>query len=65
MRSANHSYINGIETTKGSTNIIELELTDFKSGNYNGGITYNPSEKRWINLLQQQELRKNINKCLL
>ena len=58
MRSANHSYINGIETTKGSTNIIELELTDFKSGNYTGGIIYNPTEKRWINLLQQQELRK-------
>jgi hypothetical protein len=48
---ANHSYINGIETTKGSKNVIELELTDFKSGNYSGGITYNPTEKRWINLL--------------
>ena len=58
MRSANHSYINGIETTKGSTNIIELELTDFKSGNYSGGIIYNPTEKRWINLLQTQELRR-------
>lgn len=58
MRSANHTFINGIETTKGSTNVIELELTDFKSGDYTGGIIYNPSEKRWINLLQQQELKK-------
>jgi hypothetical protein len=58
MRSANHSFINGIETTKGSTNIIELELTDFKSGDYTGGVIYNPSEKRWINLLQQQELKR-------
>ena len=58
MTSANHSYINGIETTKGSTNIIELELTDFNGGNYTGGIIYNPTEKRWTNLLQQKELKK-------
>jgi len=55
-RSANHSYINGIETTSGSLNVFELEITDFKSGSYEGGVIYNPSEKRWLNLVEQANL---------
>jgi hypothetical protein len=58
--SANHSFINGVETSKGSLNVYELSITDFKSGSYEGGIIYSPNEKRWLNMDQQKEL-KNIN----
>ena len=56
QKSGNHSFINGIETTKGSNNATELEITDFKSGEYVGGIIYTPASKRWINLTQKEEL---------
>ena len=55
-RSANHQFINGIETTTGSLNVFELEITDFKSGSYEGGVIYNPTEKRWLNLVEQANL---------
>jgi len=58
MRSANHTYINGVETTAGSVEQTEFEVTDFKAGSYNNGIIYQPSEKRWINMLQRSELRR-------
>jgi hypothetical protein len=56
QKSANHSFINGVETTKGSANVTELEITDFKSGEYSGGIIYTPTSKRWINLNHKEEL---------
>jgi len=55
-RSANHKFINGVETTAGSLNVFELEITDFKSGEYEGGVIYNPTEKRWLNLVEQANL---------
>ena len=61
-RSSNHSFVNGLETTKGSKNVSELEITDFKAGDYEGGVIYNPTEKRWLNMVQQTELsRISIN----
>jgi hypothetical protein len=61
-RSSNHSFVNGLETTKGSKNVSELEITDFKAGDYEGGVIYNPTEKRWLNMVQQKELsRISIN----
>ena len=58
MRSANHTYINGVETTAGSVEQTEFEVTDFKAGSYNNGVIYQPTEKRWINMLQRTELRR-------
>lgn len=58
--SANHSYENGNETVSGSSNIVELEISDFKSGNPVPGIIYTPSYPRWINMRNQTELT-NIN----
>jgi len=57
-RSATHRYVNGNETTIGSLSVIELEVTDFKAGNYEGGVIYNPLEKRWLNMVQQSALTK-------
>jgi hypothetical protein len=57
--SANHSFITGVESSKGSLNVYELSITYFKSGSYDSGIIYSPSEKRWLNMDQQKEL-KNI-----
>lgn len=54
--SGNHSYKNGNETVSGSSSIVELELSDFKSGNPIPGIIYTPAYPRWINMRQQNEL---------
>jgi hypothetical protein len=54
--SGNHSYINGNETVSGSSSIVELELSDFKSGNPVPGIIYTPAYPRWINMRQQNAL---------
>jgi hypothetical protein len=43
--SANHSLINGIESSKGSLNVYELSITDLQNGSYEGGIIYSPNEK--------------------
>lgn len=58
--SANHSFENGSETISGSSNIVELELSDFKSGSFIAGVIYEPSYPRWINMRNQSELT-NIN----
>lgn len=58
--SSTHSYQDGEETVSGSSNIVELELTDFKSGNPIPGIIYTPAYPRWINMRNQNELT-NIN----
>jgi len=58
--SQNHSYIEGKETTEGSTNIIEMELSDFRAGNCKPGIIFEPKNFRWINMLDMDEL-KHIN----
>jgi hypothetical protein len=50
--SANHSFINGVETSKGSLNVYELSITDFKSGSYEGEIIYSPNEKRWLDYIK-------------
>jgi len=57
-RSGNHSFVNGVETTAGSLNVQEMELTDFRSAEYSGGIIYNPNEKRWLNLVEQAQLNE-------
>jgi len=57
-RSGNHGFVNGVETTTGSLNVFELEITDFKSGEYEGGVIYNPTEKRWLNLVEQAQLNE-------
>lgn len=58
--SANHSFENGSETISGSSNIVELELSDFKAGNPIPGVIYEPNYPRWINMRNQSEL-SNIN----
>ena len=58
--SQNHSYVNGIETTEGSMNITEMELSDFRGADVKPGIIYNPTNFRWVNLLDMHEL-KTIN----
>jgi hypothetical protein len=58
MRSAQHSYIDGVQTTRGSADGTEFEITDFKAGSYTNGVIYNPSEKRWINMNQRSELKR-------
>jgi len=58
--SANHSFQNGSETISGSSNIVELELSDFKAGTPIPGVIYEPSYPRWINMRNQSEL-SNIN----
>ena len=58
--SQNHSYVEGKETTEGSTNIIEMELSDFRAGNCKPGIIFEPKNLRWINMLDMDEL-KHIN----
>jgi hypothetical protein len=58
--SANHSFENGSETVNGSSNIVELELSDFKSGTPIPGVIYEPSYPRWLNMRNQSELT-NIN----
>ena len=35
-RSANHKFVNGVETTAGSLNVLELEITDLKVVNMKG-----------------------------
>ena len=56
--SNNHSFINGRETTEGSTNIIEMELSEFRAGNFIPGLIYEPKNYRWVNMIDQQELTK-------
>ena len=55
-RSANHSYINGVESTAGSLDVSEHIITDFKTESIEGGVIYNPTEKRWLNLVEQANL---------
>jgi hypothetical protein len=57
-RSAAMQFIDGISSSKNSSNIFELEINDIKAGNYVPGIIYVPNEKRWMNLLNQRELSK-------
>ena len=56
--SNNHSFVNGRETTEGSTNIIEMELSEFRAGNFIPGLIYEPKNYRWVNMIDQQELTK-------
>lgn len=58
MRSAQHSYIDGIQTTRGSADGTEFEITDFKAGSYTNGVIYTPSEKRWLNMNQRTQLKR-------
>ena len=58
--SQNHSYVQGFETTEGSSNIIEMELNDFRGGQLKAGVIYDPTNYRWINMLDMAEL-KHIN----
>ena len=55
--SANHSYEQGIETTEGSTNTIEMELSEFRAGQPKAGVIYEPKVLRWLNMKDQAELR--------
>jgi hypothetical protein len=60
--SSNHSYDDGIETTEGSSNIVALEISEFRAGIFTPGIIYEPSILRWLDLLDLDELtRININ----
>jgi hypothetical protein len=56
--SNNHSFVNGRETTEGSTNIIEMELSEFRAGDYTPGLIYEPKNFRWVNMIDQRELIK-------
>ena len=58
--SQNHTYIQGQETTEGSSNIIEMEMADFRGSELKPGIIYDPKILRWINLRDMSEL-KNIS----
>ena len=55
--SQNHSFINGIETVEGSSNIVEMEMSEFRAGQPKPGIIYEPNILRWVNMLDQNELR--------
>ena len=55
--SQNHSFINGIETVEGSSNIVEMEMSEFRAGQPKPGIIYEPTILRWVNMLDQNELR--------
>ena len=55
--SANHSYEDGRETTEGSTNTIEMELSEFRAGQPKPGVIYEPKVLRWLNMKDQAELR--------
>lgn len=55
--SQNHSFIAGIETVEGSSNIVEMEMSEFRSGQPKPGIIYEPNILRWVNMLDQNELR--------
>ena len=41
-------------------NITEMELSDFRGADVKPGIIYNPTNFRWVNLLDMHEL-KTIN----
>ena len=60
--SSNHSYDDGIETTEGSSNIVALEISEFRAGIFTPGIIYEQPILRWLDLLDLDELtRININ----
>ena len=60
--SAVHQFINGQETTTGSTNIVEMTVTDFATADgFLPGVYYVPeAQYRWISLKSSGPLR-NIN----
>ena len=55
--SQNHSFVNGIEVVEGSSNVVEMEMSEFRSGQPKPGIIYEPNILRWVNMLDQNELR--------
>jgi hypothetical protein len=55
--SQNHSFVNGVETVEGSSNIVEMEMSEFRSGTPKPGIIYEAQIIRWVNMLDQNELR--------
>ena len=58
--SADHSFQNDSEAFSGSSNIVELELSDCKSKSFIAGVIYKPSYLCWINMRNQSEMN-NIN----
>ena len=56
--SNNHSFINGRETTEGNTHIIEMEFSEFRAGNFIPGLFYEPKYCQWVNIIDQQKLKK-------
>ena len=56
--SSNHTFVNGIETVDNSlNNNIDFALVDFKTDNFESSINYDPNEKRFLSLTNQDELK--------
>jgi len=55
--SANHIFINGVESSKGSLNVYELSITYFKSGSYEGGIIL-PNQKKMVKYAPTKRIKK-------
>lgn len=56
--SSNHTFVNGIETVESTQkNNIDFALVDFKTDNFESSINYDPNEKRYLSLTNQDELK--------